>query len=135
MNSQPVFLIADTHLRPNNAIAATRQPPRLRALPTLSTFLRPVDDTALNQIDLPPPYTAVNPCYTRQEGELGEHLCPAPGAKHSGSERHPDKISTAVTARRAARARESPCLLESQFGHPSKGLFALHHRFSSVLLR
>ena len=52
MNPQPVFLIADTHIRPNNAIAATRQPPRLRAL---STFARPVDDTALNIIRFTPP--------------------------------------------------------------------------------
>ena len=131
MNTQPVFLIADTHICPNNAIAATRQPPRLRAL---STFSRPVDDTALKLISLPPPYAYVNYCYIQWERELGEHLCPEPGAKHSGSERHPDEISTAVAARRPARARESPRLLESQFGHPSKGLFALHHRVSSVLL-
>ena len=69
MNPQPVFLIADTHICPNNAIAATRQPPRLRALSTLSTFSRPVDETALKQIGLPPPYTRVNPYYTRQEDE------------------------------------------------------------------
>ena len=131
MNPQPVFLIADTHICPNNAIAATRQPPRLSTLPT---FSRPVDDTALKQIGLPPPYTRVNPCYTRQEDEQGEHLCPAPGAKHSGSERHIDEISPAVAARRPARARESPRLLESQFGHLSKGLFALHNRVSPVLL-
>ena len=54
MNTQPVFLIADTHICPNNAIAATRQPPRLRAL---STFSRPVDETALKLISLPPPLT------------------------------------------------------------------------------
>ena len=55
VNPQPVFLIADTHICPNNAIAATRQPPRLRALPT---FSRPVDETALKQIGLPPPLYA-----------------------------------------------------------------------------
>ena len=54
MNTQPVFLIADTHICPNNAIAATCQPPRLRAL---STFSRPVDETALKLISLPPPLT------------------------------------------------------------------------------
>ena len=52
MNPQPVFLIADTHLRPNNAIAATRQPPRLR---TPSMFARPLDTTVLNIIRFTPP--------------------------------------------------------------------------------
>ena len=56
VNTQPVFLIADTHIRPNNAIAATRQPPRLRAL---STFARPVDETALNIIRFTPPFLYV----------------------------------------------------------------------------
>ena len=52
MNSQPVFLIADTHIRPNNAIATTRQLHRMRAV---SPFARPVDDTALNIIRFTPP--------------------------------------------------------------------------------
>ena len=52
MNPQPVFLIADTHIRPNNAIAATRQPPRLR---TPSMFARPLDTTVLNVIRFTPP--------------------------------------------------------------------------------
>ena len=49
---QPVFLIADTDIRLNNAIAATRQPLRLRAL---STFAPPLDSTALNIIRFTPP--------------------------------------------------------------------------------
>ena len=53
MNPQPVFLIADTHLRLNNAIAATRQPPRLR---TPSMFARPLDTTVLNIIRFTPPF-------------------------------------------------------------------------------
>ena len=52
VNTQPVFLIADTHIRPNNAIATTRQPPRRRAV---SPFARPVDDTAPNIIRFTPP--------------------------------------------------------------------------------
>ena len=54
MNPQPVFLIADTHIRLNNAIAATRQPPRLR---TPSMFARPLDTTVLNIIRFTPPLT------------------------------------------------------------------------------
>ena len=56
MNPQPVFLIADTHLRLNNAIAATRQPPRLR---TPSMFARPLDTTVLNVIRFTPPFINV----------------------------------------------------------------------------
>ena len=64
MNPQPVFLIADTYIRPNNAIATTCQPHRLRAL---STFARPLDSTALNIIRFTPP----RPKYTLTSDVIG----------------------------------------------------------------
>ena len=52
VNPQPAFLSADAHICPNNAIEATRQPPRLRVL---STFARLFDETALPVTRFSPP--------------------------------------------------------------------------------
>ena len=53
VNTQPVLLIADTHIRQNNAIAATRQPTRLRAVHVRAASGH--SRTKRNS-DLPPPF-------------------------------------------------------------------------------
>ena len=113
VNTQPVLLIADTHIRPNNAIAATRQPPRLRAVHVRAASGH--SRTKRNS-DLPPPsYTAVNYLRSPQEADSGEY--PYRQFKH-------DEKGRACKARHfsyrlLARARSSE-------NAPATGLFALH---------
>ena len=129
--SRPAATLSRAHIaifgRYLRALSSVEQPPRLRAQ---DTFAFSVDSTSLKMIPTvypPPSYTAVNPCRSRQEGELGwGNRCPDSGTNHSCSDCHDDKQARAFPAQHTVRAR-TECLLDSP-----KGFFALHYPLLSM---
>lgn len=127
VNHRSAFIPAEMLIRAHSTVTTVLQPPWLRAR---GTFFCVVDNTALNVIRFTPPL-AKQPLTSVTLGvkaSWGDISAPRPGQNIPVLNASPMKYRP----RSPRCARLCPRIampLGVQFGHPSKGLFALHTAF------